>query len=269
MRVVADRFRKAKPDPAPCACGCGLFVAPGNKYVHGHNAKSAHPMLGRKHSDETRKKLRESHLGQIPWIKGKTHSDDVRKALSDALSGRTLSEEHRRNIGRAERGKPRPGAKGRVSPMKGRHHTPEAKAKTSLSKKGKRCSPATEFTSELLKARYRDPAYIQKMASAWNMKPNKPEALLLDLLESLYPGEWKYTGDFSFTINGKCPDFVNCNGQKKIIELFGDYWRRGQDPADRVAAFNPFGYQTLVIWEHELKHAESVTEKIRVFAEAA
>lgn len=25
-------------------------------------------------------------------------------------------------------------------------------------------------------------------------------------------------------IGGLCPDFVNCNGKKVIIELFGDYW---------------------------------------------
>ena len=146
---------------------------------------------------------------------------------------------------------------------------PESIKRMAASKRGKRCSPATEFTSEKLKSRYRDPGYVQKMAKAWNLKPNKPESLLAELLESLYPGQWKYTGDFSFAINGKCPDFVNANGQKKIIELFGDYWHRGQSPQDRIDAFRPFGYETLVIWEHELKEMQSVVNRINEFARAA
>lgn len=103
------------------------------------------------------------------------------------------------------------------------------------------------------------------MATAWGIKPNKPEKFLLRLLNDLHPGEWKYTGDFSMTINGKCPDFVNCNGQKKIIELFGHYWHRGQNPQERIDVFKPFGYETLVIWEHELKNIENLIEKINAF----
>jgi very-short-patch-repair endonuclease len=103
------------------------------------------------------------------------------------------------------------------------------------------------------------------MGKAWRIRPNVPEMSLLGLLEELYPGEWKFTGDFSFVINGKNPDFVNCNGQKKVIELFGDYWHRGEDPKDRAAIFAPFGYSTLVIWERELKDMEKVAKRIHKF----
>ncbi len=153
--------------------------------------------------------------------------------------------------------------------MKGKRHTEEAKRKNSEAHKGKRASRETEFTTERMKALYRDPQYIKKIANSWNIKPNKPEKIILALLENLYPGQWKYTGDFSFVINGKCPDFVNCNGQKKIIELFGDYWHRGQNPEDRAAIFAPFGYMTLVLWEHELKDLKKTILKIQEFAEVA
>ena len=96
-------------------------------------------------------------------------------------------------------------------------------------------------------------------------KPTSPELLLLKLLNALYPNEWKYTGDFSFIINGKCPDFTNVNGQKKLIELFGDYWHRGENPQDRIDIFKPFGYETLVIWEHELKNKNKLIGKIQRF----
>ena len=110
-----------------------------------------------------------------------------------------------------------------------------------------------------------DREYVLMMANARNIKPNKPETLLIGLLDSLYPGEWKYTGDFSMTINGKCPDFVNCNGQKKIIEFNGSYWHQDDIPGKREAIFAEYGYETLIIWDKELKNMESVKSKIQDF----
>jgi len=237
-------------------------------------------MQGQKHSEEARKKMSESHQGPRPWRIGKGHSEEARMKMSISHAGIPLSEKAKINLGIASKrawaaksevqrqavlSKRHAAWGGNKSPMKGKHHTEEANRKNSDAHKGKRLSPKTEFTSDLLKGRYQDPAYVQKMAKAWNIKPNKPESCLNNLLEGLYPGQWKYTGDFSFTINGKCPDFVNCNGQKKIIELFGDYWHRGQNPQDRIDTFRPFGYETLVIWEHELKNIDSVIERIRGF----
>jgi len=46
--------------PQLCACGCGEYAAVDerrnrvSKYVAGHNAKSNHPMKGKRHSEETR-----------------------------------------------------------------------------------------------------------------------------------------------------------------------------------------------------------------------
>ena len=88
-----------------------------------------HPMYGRKHSDETKQKmseakkgeknhnygkkaseetcrrLSESHKGQNPWNTGKKlgpHSEEHRRKQSEALKGRTFSEEHCRNISKAK-----------------------------------------------------------------------------------------------------------------------------------------------------------------------
>lgn len=223
--------------------------------------------------------------GQIPWMKGRHHtpeakkriaafmstrgfSDETRKKISETLKGQPFTEERRMNISNARKGK---------------RASEETKRKISEAHTGmKRSSAACKKMSDVAIGRVRsaetrrrmsiaklklfqDQDYVRKMAKAWGMKPTKPEILLLNLIESLYPGQWKYTGDFSFTINGKCPDFVNCNGQKKIIELFGDYWHRGENPQDRADVFKPFGYETLVIWEHELKNIENVTEKVRLF----
>jgi len=275
--MVSAKLRKKVS--IQCQCGCGEMTAPGKKFLPGHNSRINHPMKGKKHSPEAIRKMKESHndwqRGEKHPMFGKTHTPEVCKRLSESHKGIPLSEKHRKSIGEsskkiwANKSKEErdrwaknisAGEKGRP-PM-----NPEALKRMAITKKGKRCSPQTEFTSERMKSLYRDPAYIRKMMKAWNRRPNKPESLLMRLLDYLYPGQWKYTGDFSFTINGRCPDFVNCNGQKKIIELFGDYWHRGQDPADRAAIFAPFGYETLVIWEHELIKIQSVIDKIRGFA---
>lgn len=158
--------------------------------------------------------------------------------------------------------------------MKGRKHTEEARANMSG-----RCgalnpsfgipktSVCKEKISTSLKKKWLDREYVLMMGAARSLKPNKPESSLIKVLDEMYPGEWKYTGDFSFVVNGKNPDFVNCNGQKKIIELFGDYWHKGQNPQDRADIFSPFGYETLVIWECELKNMGNVKDKIRNFHE--
>lgn len=82
-----------------------------------------------------------------------------------------------------------------------------------------------------------------------------------------WKNEWKFTGDFSFMINGKNPDFTNINGQKKLIELFGDYWHKDDNPQDRIDVFKPFGWDTLIIWERELKDIKQLKRKIFDFCE--
>jgi G:T-mismatch repair DNA endonuclease (very short patch repair protein) len=38
-----------------------------------------------------------------------------------------------------------------------------------------------------------------------------------------------------------------------------------RNPQDRIDAFKPFGFDTLVIWERELKDIENVKNKIQEF----
>lgn len=106
---------------------------------------------------------------------------------------------------------------------------------------------------------------LAAISKGLHLHPNKPEIVLWNLLQLLYPDHYRYCGDFSFIINGKNPDFVNINGQKKCIELFGDYWHRGHNPQDRKDIFAKDGWDTLVIWEHELQNIERVKFRIHRF----
>lgn len=213
-----------------CLCGCGEMTALGKKYAHGHNSRVQHPMLGKKQSPEAIIKMTQNKI----FPKGKDH------------------------------------------PMFGKTHTPEARGKLSLSHKGVPLSEKHRASIGIASKRVWDRISAEKK-NEWmgNIRkglqcfPNKPESTILSILDSIYPNEWKFVGDGQVIICGKNPDFININGQKKIIELFGDYWHRGQNPQDRIDVFKPFGYDTLVIWERELKQIESVVDKIREFAEAA
>lgn len=123
----------------------------------------------------------------------------------------------------------------------------------------------TEKLRKLGKQRWADPFFQQKMWKALAIKPNKPETILLNLLNQLFPNEYKYIGDFQFFLGGKNPDFMNCNHQKKLIECYGTYWHKNDDPQDRINHFRQYGFETLVIWENELKDRERLVEKLQEF----
>ena len=63
-----------------------------------HDEGENHPMYGKKHSEESRKKNSESH-------KGKHHSDESKKKMSEAQKGKPKTEEWRKRIGEANKGK--------------------------------------------------------------------------------------------------------------------------------------------------------------------
>jgi len=109
--------------------------------------------------------------------------------------------------------------------------------------------------SEAMKKKWKDPEYVKKQMKAINVRPNKLELLVSDQLK---PYGFNYVGDGQLIVAGKCPDFWD--GGKRIIELYGDYWHRGQDPQDRIDLFKRHGYNCLIIWESELEQLEQKME---------
>ena len=131
--------------------------------------------------------------------------------------------------------------------------------------------------SEAKKRNWQDPEYISKQMVARNVSPNKPEKFLDKLLQRLFPNLWRYVGagkSKEDIVGGRCPDFISTDGQKKIIEHFGDYYHgegvtgvpNEQHEQERIDHFSNYGYQTLIIWEHELKNQKRLEEKIRNFS---
>lgn len=231
-------------------------------------AKMSEAMKGKTHTPEARAKISAAAIRQMA-------SPLMRAKLSAAKIGKTLSAEHRASIGAAGKGRtPSAETRARISAAKkgsgnGRKLSKKTCLKMSASRRGLKRSAETRLKMSVSrKMNFLDPAYCSKMKKAWGMKPNKPETFLTGLLEEMFPGEWEYTGDFRFMINGKNPDFVNSD-RNKVIEFFGDYWHRDRaTPEERAAVFAPFGYKTLVIWESELKNMKAVVNRIAEFASA-
>jgi len=122
-----------------------------------------------------------------------------------------------------------------------------------------------EKISEGVKLLWQSDEYVKKQMKSRNVMPNKAEMYLQSILNSIFfENQFQYVGDGKEIIGGKCPDFIDLINNK-IIELYGDYWHRGQNPQDRIDYFKQFGYDTLVIWESELKDIEVLKNKLTSF----
>jgi len=202
--------------------------------------------LGKKMSDKTKRKLAEK-------ARKRRLSEDTKRKLSQIRKGRRLSAEHKKNISRALKNKPKL--------LAVRQHLKEIFSQPRYKQK----------QSEIHKALWKKPSYREKVVKSalesMHIRPNKKEVLLANVLQNVVPREYKYVGDGSLIIGGCCPDFMNVNGKKKLIELYGDYWHRNDEPQDRITYFKQFGFETLIVWEHELDDTDSLTKKIVAFNE--
>ena len=243
IRGHSSRVKKYVVVPILCRCGCGDMAKKGNSFIHGHNRQGCF------HAEDVKKRIRATNL--------ETYSNPE---VIDKF-------------------------KGKNNPFFGEKHLPESRAimqekaqdrckdsafikRISITTKKALDDPVRrKKISDNSLAMWRNKESQEKLRKSRAAKPNKSEINLNDILDEIYPGEWKFTGDFSFIINGKNPDFVNCNGKKLIIELFGEYWHKGETQEDRAKFFSPFGYRTLVIWWKELQDKELIINKIRGFVD--
>lgn len=103
---------------------------------------------------------------------------------------------------------------------------------------------------------------LRKLAAE---RPNKSEVALAKIIErNRLP--YRYTGDGSVWIGGRNPDFINVNGKKQLIELFGEHWHPIFDVAEKVNLYKEYGFDCLIIWEEELKDEEKLVKKLKKFA---
>ena len=170
-------------------------------------------------------------------LMGHSVSDETRRKIGESGIGRVVSKETRRKISESH--------KGMNTWMKGRVTSPEIKAKISATLKGRVMK--REWVEKMLLSRRKG---LLRLTLA--LQPNKLETSVQQYLDSNFPNQWKFN-DGEFLISGFYPDFVNVNGQKAVIEVFGDYWHRGENPQRKISIYKKAGYECVVIWEREFK----------------
>jgi len=82
---------------------------------------------------------------------------------------------------------------------------------------------------------------------------------------------YKFCGNGDFMIENKCPDFVNTNGEKKVIEVYGtghkNMFRNGGVAGwkqQRTELFLKHGYETIFFNEREVHVEEFVLQRLQV-----
>lgn len=221
-----------------------------------------HPFLGRHHLPESIKKMQMAKLGEKNPQFGKPLTDRqlevLRQPVGKSHPGWHHTEKCKQRMGQLKKewcSDPKVRAEmsarfsGELNPCYGKEYTKDEKA--NLRAKSK--------------AAWQKPEYFRMMMGKFHTKPNKKELLLDSWLQEAFPNEWKYVGDGQFILGGKCPDWVNVNGHKALIELYGEYWHQEDEEAQRKAHFSQFGFETLIIWESALRDKEVVIDRIRDF----
>jgi hypothetical protein len=107
---------------------------------------------------------------------------------------------------------------------------------------------------------------IRAAMKAVSASPNFSESQLHKFLQFHFPDEFSLNvrGEIML-LGGKVPDFVNTNGKKQIIELFGEHWHTPEEEKIRIDYFKTFRYDTLIVWVQELRHRKVLQAKINKF----
>lgn len=135
---------------------------------------------------------------------------------------------------------------------------------------GERRSPQTEFKSGWQHTP-RGKEIIKKRAKTLGSKQSKAELKAIDIIKKTKL-PFKFVGNGELIIGTKNPDFIYTHNGRKIIEIFSDYWHRPdivkyehQTEEGTIKYYNEYGYNVLIIWEHELKVPNKVIDKINDF----
>ena len=265
--------------------------------ITGSHLKSAHNMDSLEYqrmfpnagimSEEAWRKISEANVGNQNAL-GCVRSKETKQLLREAQMGHVTTEETRRRMSEANTGNQyalghvhteeskqlmREAALGNKCAM-GNVHTEETRQKMREASLGNQyhlglvhTEEAKQKMREAMMKNWKDPEFQRRWSESVHMRPNEPECQLQSVLDKHFPGEWKYTGDGTFWIKGKNPDFTNVNGKKQVIEIFGYYWHDDDEVEPRIAHFKEYGFDCIIFWEFDVYDEEEVVGRVKTFKE--
>ena len=241
---------------------------------------------GKKLSEKHKEKLSEAH-------KGKKVAEEVKKKISETLMGKRLTEERKKKISQSLKGRKlsnewlkkisKTWFKKNSSPWNlGKEHSEETKKKISEAVKGGKWvndeyrNKMREITKRKWESEDFREKFLNGMIKSTAITPNNLELRMIKIIKNNnFP--FDFVGNGRFWINGGKtsynPDFIhNDKTQRKIIEIFGDYWHNKEDhkerDKERIKIYKEKGFDVLIVWENQIKKDEGeVVMRINNFLE--
>lgn len=189
--------------------------------------------------------------GNIPAYKGKKVPKHIREKIK--IANRKFAEQ---NPNRKREMCRKAGKKSSEAKLKrgGPWHSEEARKNIGLKNKVH------------MKKLWQNPEYFKLFFKAIKKRPTHPEKIFNEMTPDII----RYTGNRAWwrkLNDGKNhnPDF-KITGQNKVIEIFGDYWHRNDNPQDLIDLYAQAGLDCLIFWENEVyKNPVQIKEKVNNF----
>lgn len=242
------------------------------RYMGKYNIPARRGREARKKWKPFKLNLSRDELHRLYWIEGLTTAEIAKKYnISPSCVQCSL-----RRQGIPRRKPHHHFKKGKVPWNKGKRncfseHTIELMSRV---KKGKRLSPKTEFQKGHKESLEDKIKRIRRVFKGSAKRPTKPEKILLDIIRK-YQLPYTYNGSSAGLIIGeRVPDFVNNNGEKKVVEVFGRVYhdpqlffrvfKRGLENSKTfdgtLEYYKKYGFDCTIFWEDELMNPNA--EKI-------
>ena len=94
----------------------------------------------------------------------------------------------------------------------------------------------------------------------FTVRPTNPEKRFMEICKK-HKLPFKYVGDGKFWIENINPDFVESNGKKICVEIFGEYWhsplynrklKLDRTFKYRIKILKKYGWKCIIFWESEM-----------------
>lgn len=196
--------------------------------------------------------------------------EEVRTKISESLSGRTFSIEHKEKLSEARKGV-EPWNKGKTKEDDERIRKGSKKMAKTIRERGqwnegmKQDEWLPHDALRKLKE-YQKSDEISKNGLSYRT-PTGLEKQFIEICEQ-FDLHFKYVGNGEFWMGNPPmnPDFVDVNGKKVAVEILGDYWHNENEFKERQEKFAEYGWKCIGIWGHELRKLseEKIVEKVNV-----